>query len=78
MEVIHSEKKSLDQMNDKQLDDYILTDPPFLANAVEERNRRTNKKLIKLTRGLLFYTIALFVLTLALLLVEIRAVFFSK
>jgi hypothetical protein len=78
MEVIHSDKKSFDQMTDKQLDDYILTDPPFLVNAVEERNRRTNKQLIKFTRCILFYTIALFFLTVALLLVEIRGIFFSK
>jgi hypothetical protein len=78
MDVIHSEKKSFDQMTDKQLDDYILTDPPFMVNAVDERTRRVNKKLLELTRHLLFYTVALFFLTLVLLIVEIRGIFFAK
>jgi hypothetical protein len=47
MDVIHSDKKSFDQMNDKQLDDYILTDPPFMANAIAERNRRSSNRMIE-------------------------------
>ena len=78
MDTFNPDKPTFEQMTDKQLDDYIATDPPFMVNAVDERNRRTNKQLIKFTKCILFYTIALFFLTVALLLVEIRGIFFSK
>lgn len=46
MEVINPDKKTFEQFSDKELDDYIATDPPFLANAVEERSYRSSKRLI--------------------------------
>jgi hypothetical protein len=78
MSKIDPEKKKLAQLSDKELDDYIASDRPYLLNAIRERTYRTDRKLIKLSRRLLNYTIALFVLTLALLAVEIRGIFFQK
>lgn len=78
MDTFNPDKLTFEQMTEKQLDDYIATDPPFLALAVAERTKRHDKRLLKITERLLFYTIALFVLTFALLIVEVRGIFFSK
>jgi hypothetical protein len=76
MDVIYSDKKTFEQLTDNELDD-IIARGQHQPYAVEERTHRTNKKLIKITKWLLYYTIALFTLTLALLLVEVRGIFFS-
>lgn len=46
METSNPDKKTFEQLSDKELDDYIATDPTFLANAVEERSYRSSKRLI--------------------------------
>ena len=72
------ERKRLAGLSDKALAKHLLSDEPYLLDAFRERDYRTNKKLVQLSRNLLKYTIALFILTLALLFVEIRGVFFPK
>jgi hypothetical protein len=71
-------REELAQISDKELDDYIKGPQELLLDAIRERTYRTDKKLIKLSQNLLYYTIALFILTLALLCIEIKDVFFAK
>jgi hypothetical protein len=71
-------REELAQISDKELDDYIKGPQELLLDAIRERTYRTDKKLIKLSQNLLYYTIALFILTLALLGIEIKDVFFAK
>lgn len=46
METFNPDKKTFEQMTDKELDDYIATGGPFFENAVEERSYRTSKRMI--------------------------------
>jgi len=78
MEVVNPDNIPIDELNDKQLNWLCTHDHPKRPYAIEERTHRTSKKLVKLSQNLLYYTIALFILTLALLFVETRAVFFPK
>ena len=75
MNVVHSEKKTFAELTDEQLDDLIARGQ-YEPYASEERSHRSNKKIIILTQRLLIFTIALFALTVVLLIVEIRGIFF--
>lgn len=75
MDEIHSDKKTFAQLTDDELDDLIARGQ-YEPYAVDERSHRSNKKIILLTQRLLIFTIALFALTIALLIVEIRGIFF--
>jgi len=75
MDEIHSEKKTLAQLTDEEIDDSISRGVGGLY-LIEERSHRSNEKMLLVTQRLLFFTIALFALTIALLLVEIHGVFF--
>ena len=75
MEVIHSDKKTFAQLSDEELDDLIARGQ-YEPYAVDERSHRSNKKMLLVTQRLLIFTIALFALTVVLLIVEIRGIFF--
>ena len=70
---LSEKRKWLAGLTDKALVDYIRTsDDPYLLDAVRELDIRASKTLIKISRWLCGFTIALFILTFALVVIEIR------